>query len=87
MVRRVEQAVVHEDPSRVSTLALLTWWGTLPQDDRDLLRLTHDAIPGNQPALTWLAWTGCPLVVSTPRAAEPYQLVDANLMEAFFAQM
>lgn len=87
MVKQAKPTVVHQDPSRTSALALLKWWDTLPEDDRDLLRLTYDAIPENQPALAWLAWTGCPLIESTPRASEPYQLVNAPLMQAFLAQM
>jgi hypothetical protein len=77
-----------QNPRSASALPqLLEWWSLLSEDDRDLLRATHEAVEGNQPALAWLAWIGCPLVVTTERTTFPYELTDADLLNNFLSHM
>ena len=87
MSGRVGISAPDEHLRRVTGDQMLQWWDTLSEDDRDLLRATSDAIAGNQPALAWLAWMGCPLVITTERATEPYVLCSAHQLQNFLAQM
>lgn len=66
---------------------LLIWWQTLTDDEQDLLRVTHTAIPDNQHLMAFLAWTECPLVTPGVDHATGYRLDRPDRLQALLAQM
>ena len=76
-----------QSESPATSEELLVWWEGLPEDDRDLLRATYEAIANNPAALAWLAWTDCPLVITPGRGNEPHHLCSQAQLENFISQM